>query len=732
MNAFEQWEAANNAYLGAALADIRARLDRLAVRRENGNAASAAPDRAETTTAQLATGTDETDDARIGAQRAPSASTAPPSRPSWLGRMFSRAQTLPAVASVIAHPAAADIAPPIVETAAPPSTDTAPAPAIALLAERLGLSEFERNVLLLCAAMELDTRTGAACARAQGDPARPYPTFGLAMALFDRTAWEAMSPERPLRYWRLVEINQAATQPLIASVLRADERIVNYIKGVNYLDDRLSALLSAPADPAPPLPASQQLVADDIVEALHAAAANGALPVVQLVGGDSASKGLVAQTVGRSLGLTVHRIGADALPSGLADRETFVRLWQRESALMPIALHVDAADTDRLGAQAAAIAHVLARIGGLVMLDVREPWANAAWEALLFDVAKPTAAEQKAVWADALDAVSAASPARLAAHFNFGVATVRRLASDAVAVAKDHPETIERVLWSKCLARARPALDQLAQLVDAKARWDDLELPAAEKALLRQIADQVEHRATVYDDWGFRARMNRGLGISVLFAGESGTGKTMAAEAIANELGLLLYRIDLSGVVNKYIGETEKNLRRVFDAAEDGGSILLFDEADALFGRRSEVKDSHDRYSNIEVNYLLQRLEAFRGLAILATNMKNALDPAFARRLRFIVRFPFPGQAERKAIWQGAFPASVGIDALDFEQLARFNLSGGCIHNIALASAFLAAGAKSRVTMSLVLEATRNELRKLDRPINEADFRRLASVPGAA
>src|SRR5205085_2274572 len=211
-------------------------------------------------------------------------------------------------------------------------------------------------------------------------------------------------------------------------------------------------------------------------------------------------------------------------------------------------------------------------------------------------------------------------------------------------------------VWDACLASTRPRLDVLAQHIRPKATWDDIVLPEAELSLLRQIAGQVGHRHTVYEEWGFAAKRTRGLSINALFAGDSGTGKTMAAEVIANELRLNLYRIDLSAVVSKYIGETEKNLRRLFDAAEDGGAILFFDEADALFGKRSEVKDSHDRYANIEINYLLQRMEIFRGLAILATNVKSALDTAFVRRLRFIVDFPFPGLVERKAIWRGVFP----------------------------------------------------------------------------
>ena len=260
-------------------------------------------------------------------------------------------------------------------------------------------------------------------------------------------------------------------------------------------------------------------------------------------------------------------------------------------------------------------------------------------------------------------------------------------------------------------------------MIDPKATWDDLELPDREKQTLHQIADQASVRMTVYDDWGFRDKMNRGLGISVLFTGESGTGKTTAAEVIASELDLLLYRIDLSAVVNKYIGETEKNLRKLFDAAEAGGAILFFDEADALFGKRSEVRDSLDRYANIEINYLLQRMETYRGLAILATNAKSALDGAFMRRLRFVVDFRFPGVAERTAIWQKVFPASSPVSGLDYDHLATFSLAGGSIHNIAVNAAFLAAKSGTAITMPMVFEAMRTEFGKLGRPVNEADFR---------
>jgi len=282
-------------------------------------------------------------------------------------------------------------------------------------------------------------------------------------------------------------------------------------------------------------------------------------------------------------------------------------------------------------------------------------------------------------------------------------------------------DRFETHLWRACRSQARPQLRDLAQHITPVATWDDLVLPNLQAQMLREMAVHVRRRMQVYETWGFAARSSRGLGISALFAGPSGTGKTMAAEVLANALDLDLYRIDLSRVVSKYIGETEKNLARVFDAAESGGAILLFDEADALFGKRSEVNDSHDRYANIEVSYLLQRMEAYRGLAILTTNRKSALDEAFLRRLRFIVSFPFPDATQRAAIWQHIFPSETPTDGLDFDTLARLNVTGGAIRNIALGAAFRAADAGTPVQMAHVVQAARTEYAKLERSFTDIE-----------
>ena len=285
----------------------------------------------------------------------------------------------------------------------------------------------------------------------------------------------------------------------------------------------------------------------------------------------------------------------------------------------------------------------------------------------------------------------------IASQFSMGLPAIRSVAAEALARAAASPgKDVADAAWHACRARCRTKLDGLAQRIEPAAGWNDLVLPDPQMQLLRQIAVHVRHRATVYDAWGFAAKSSRGLGIAALFAGASGTGKTMAAEVLAAELRLDLYRIDLASMVSKYIGETEKNLRKVFDAAEESGAILLFDEADALFGKRSEVKDSHDRYANVEVSYLLQRVEAYRGLAILTTNLKSAIDSAFLRRLRFVVQFPFPDVAQRAEIWRRVFPKETPTEGLDVTKLAKLNVAGGNIRNIALTAAFLAAQSGGR------------------------------------
>jgi ATPase family associated with various cellular activities (AAA)/Winged helix domain, variant len=622
---------------------------------------------------------------------------------------------------------------------------TEPPPAAVILRERLGLSRFEEQIILFCAAFELDTKIAALCARAHDDAHKPYPTFALAMAMLDEPAWDALSPQRPLRYLHLVEINQPPSQPLTASALRADERILNFVKGLNEFDDRLMPIIAAVDAPDIDLPPSQQAVADEILRDIGystQSAPEMRPPLIELTGIDGVSKQLVASKVAAEFQMNLYRLPAEALPANAAELETLARLWQRETLLKPVALYLDASDSGNESSAGDSLRRFSAGCAGLTFLDTRAAWNVTGNKVSVFDVSRPTTAEQKEAWASQLDAALndideeentvksfeanrekiESLPTLLANQFNLSLPVIHRIADGALAREPDS-SSLGEVVWEMCLASSRPHLDTLAQRIEPKAKSGDLVLPEQELELLNRIAEQVRNRGTVYDTWGFRERMNRGLGISALFAGESGTGKTMAAEVIANQLRLNLYRIDLSAVVSKFIGETEKNLRRLFDAAEDGGAILFFDEADALFGKRSEVKDSHDRYANIEINYLLQRLESYKGLSILATNMKSSLDAAFMRRFRFIVDFPFPGTPERRQIWEKVFPPKTPNKGLNFERLAQFNLSGGSINNIALNAAFLAAKLEPPViTMEVIFDAMQTELRKIGRPVNQRDF----------
>jgi hypothetical protein len=702
MTGTDAWLRSNDEYLAAAVASLHARL-----RREAQAASPAAP----------------------GAPPAPTSLTivrpaAAPTR-SWLGRLLRPQPEVEDPGTDAANERHAQAAATAAEPA-PPSPASGEPPAALTLQKLLGLTPFELDVLLLCAAMELDTRTASLCAQAQPD-ARPQPTFALALAIADEPSWEALSPERPLRYWRLIDIAAAEDQPLVSSPLRADERIVNYLKGLHHLDDRLSAYLTpVPIPPADQvssgLSVAQRDQANEI--AAHVRATGDAPVVIQLAGPASESKTLIAAEAARQAGFALYRLNAAALPSSASELNTWIRLWQRETVLLPVALVLDAGDRDeRAAADGAppAAARFLSQVDTLVFLLCREPWGQLGGDAVIVQVARPSPAEQAAAWTEALGGAeaAAASASRLASQYDLELPDIRRLAARQQTLGR----TTLDDLWEACLAHSRPGLDLLAHRIDARATWDDLVLPDETLRLLHEIADQVRHRLQVYDAWGFRKRMSRGLGISVLFDGESGTGKTMAAEVMANELSLDLYRIDLSAVVSKYIGETEKNLRRVFDAADNGGGILFFDEADSIFGKRSEVKDSHDRYANIEINYLLQRIESYAGLAILASNMRSAIDQAFVRRLRFIVKFRVPGPVERQRIWAHAFPPDTPVEMddpderLDFERLARVNLTGGSITNVAVNAAFRAAAAGTKVTLSQVTSAIQTELKKADRAV---------------
>ncbi|MFI5177526.1 MAG: ATP-binding protein [Vicinamibacterales bacterium] len=599
--------------------------------------------------------------------------------------------------------------------------------ALDVVCEVFALTPFARDLLVLCAGVELDSGFASLCAAAQGDAARACPTFSLALAALSAPHWSALVPAAPLRRWRLVEVTRG---PLLTqSALRIDERVLHYLAGVQYADERLAGLIEFVPDSDDLVPSHQALVRQ-IVAAWSQGAQGRQSPIVELCGADAADARAVAASACAAGGAHLAVVRASALPAAATDLDDFARLWGREAALSNCALLVEYRDYDASDASRTnGVSQLVDALNTPVLLSASDRLLLDRRSVLRFAVQKPTAREQHALWQTALKDTPFTPNGEvdaMVAQFNLNrqhvlaarTEALASLARDGGAGTRDGREA----LWDACRTQARPRLESLAQRIEPAATWSDLVLPELAVQAVRDIAAQVRRRATVYDNWGFAAKGTRGLGISALFSGGSGTGKTMAAEVLAHELRLDLYRIDLSAVVSKYIGETEKNLRRVFDAADEGGAVLLFDEADALFGKRSEVKDSHDRYANIEVSYLLQRMEAYRGLAILTTNLKSAVDTAFLRRIRFIVQFPFPDAAQRAEIWRRVFPADTPTERLDHDKLARLNVTGGSIRNIAMNAAFFAADAGEPVRMRHLLRAAQSEYTKLEKSLTDAEI----------
>ncbi|MGP3982003.1 ATP-binding protein [Streptomyces sp. KR80] len=585
-----------------------------------------------------------------------------------------------------------------------------------------GLSSFEREVILLAAAAELDPSTGSRCAAASGDPDRAYPTLSLALAALAEPHWSALTPVAPLRRWRLVELDDETR--LTTSRLRLDERILHFLLGSPYLDARLHGQLRRATVPDE-LPPSYDLAANRVAAGWAAGSRPDAPLLVELVGGDLRTRADIAAAAAARSGLGLYSMSAEDVPTDAAERDRLARLWQREAILLPAALLLEVGELDR--EQHAATEAFIAGAGVPLVVSSPDPRQTDRPRGARVTVPRLDDEEQLGLWAGAfaeLPEIGEGELRSLVAQFELPPHVVR---SAAAAVHRDLADEdqldVAGLAWRAGLHEARIGMDELGRRIEPEAGWDDLVLHERQTSILREIVAHVRQRATVHQQWGFARTLRRGLGVTALFAGGSGTGKTLAAEVMAKELGLDLFIIDLSQVVSKYIGETEKNLRKVFDAAERGGALLLFDEADALFGKRSEVKDSHDRYANLEVSYLLMRMEAYRGLAILTTNMKKALDSAFMRRIRFVVDFPFPAEHERAEIWRRVLPPQAPVKDVDPELLAQLTVAGGSIRNIALSGAFLAAEEGDPLQMRHMLAAARTEYLKLERSLTPSEVR---------
>jgi hypothetical protein len=593
------------------------------------------------------------------------------------------------------------------------------------------LTPFERDVVLLCLAPSLDTSFERIYGYLHDDATRNYATPSLALSLLlgpgddAGAAWHSFQAHSSLRHFNLVVTGEETN--LAALPLRLPERIAAYLQGFNRLDSELA--LSAEAVAPVRIAGAQSELAGRLAAWAGEGLGRGERPRLNLVGRKNAGRREIAAEVCQRLGLSLFAFDWRRLS---AARPEIFRLIEREAVLLQFAVLLEP-EPDPADVASRRLLEDLARSWKVFMIVAsEETWP---FESAVLAVRAPKAGttEQGLLWREALGRHAWGDVDRLVEQFDLGPALIERAARQASEQAAlrsgGSREIAGEDLWRACLSLSGSGLEGMAQRIESCHNWDDIVVPSDIRRLLEEIASQVANRAVVYRDWGFGKKLNRGRGISALFSGASGTGKTLAAEVLANHLRLELYRIDLSSVVSKYIGETEKNLRRVFDAAESSGAILFFDEADALFGKRSEVKDSHDRYANIEIDYLLQRMEEYRGLAILATNMKAHMDTAFLRRLRFVVEFPFPDAGHRRRIWEKVFPPETPRNGIRFDLLSRLEMPGANIRNIALNAAFLAVSEGKPVDMRHLTRAAHVEYAKEERVMSHPELDAFRTEP---
>ncbi|NET68724.1 MAG: ATP-binding protein [Moorea sp. SIO1G6] len=602
--------------------------------------------------------------------------------------------------------------------------------ALAQLCDKFHLTPIERDILLMCAGMEIEPMFPSLCAKAQkNSPNKNFPTLSLAFDALPGPNWRVLSPQRPLLYWQLLQIEPGLI--LTKSPLQIDQRILCFLLGEYATDEELAGKIKPILPQTNPLflPPSRSIVVEQLISIWSGGEGTNSYPVVQLSGSDRSTKYQIASATCQGLGLKLQTLDPAALTTNPQFVYQLAKRWQREALLSNSVLLIDwdSYNFTEPGRELALSQFININNTPLILssndrkIDCQRTLVN-------FDIPPLSHQEQYDLWEYHLGSAAAelnGQIKRIAVQFNLNHATIQS-ACDQFKIKnsklkiQESPHSTQ--LWDFCRHQARNQLEHLAQPINATATWEDLVLPTPQRLQLGDIATHLLHRFKVYQEWGFAHKGDRGLGISALFYGASGTGKTMAAEVLANEFRLSLYRIDLSRVVSKYIGETEKNLRRIFDCAETGFAILLFDEADALFGKRTQVKDSHDRNANIEVSYLLQRMEAYQGLAILTTNFQSALDSAFQRRIRFVVEFPFPVPEIRTQIWQRIFPTQTPTQNLNYQKLGQLNVAGGNIRNIALNAAFFAAAADEAVNMELIYEATKREYQKLKKMLTNEEI----------
>jgi SpoVK/Ycf46/Vps4 family AAA+-type ATPase len=623
---------------------------------------------------------------------------------------------------------------------------------------RFGLTPFDTGVLLVCLAPELDLNYEKLYAYLQNDVTSKRPTIDLVFRLFCETmsqrvqARERFTGQAPLFKHQLVSLNgeENSSQSFLSRPLKLDERIVRYLFEIDVLDEAIapfsrvvtpSAVLEEVLLPAQEKASLINLFAS-VVRLGEWREKDSARGLV-FYGTAGVGKKYTAEALCGSAGLDLLVVNlAHLLASGHPVAALIARLF-REAQLRGAAIYLDSAEAlmvEQEPSQHArrALLQAMETFHGIVFFGSSRPWKTLTPQEARYlvnvEFPWPDFDARTKLWREligqqsSLGSMPESEIETIAGKFKFTASKIHQAIAEtnhnALMRQQSSTEVTVEELYRACRSQSTTNLENLAQKIKPLYTWDDIVLSRDTLQHLREICLHVKHRQKVFAHWNFDKKISLGKGTSALFAGPPGTGKTMAAEIIANELGLDLYKIDLSTVVSKYIGETEKNLSRIFQEAEQSNAILFFDEADALFGKRSEVKDSHDRYANIEINYLLQKMEEYEGIVIMASNFQKNIDEAFTRRLRFIVEIPLPDRNYRARIWRNIFPAETPCTKdIEFDFLAgKFEISGGHIKNIALSAAFLAAENSGVVSMKHIIHATKREFQKMGRMYVKSDF----------
>lgn len=617
--------------------------------------------------------------------------------------------------------------PPVFEKVDTPIEISAP---ISRLGELYGLHQFELEVLAVALAPEFDTRYERVFGFLQDDVNRTRPGIDLVLRVLGAPpeARAAFEPNSRLLRNRIIRLTGDENSSFLRRSVVPDSRIAALAAGDAGIDPRIASFVCLVA----PEPVRKQVPDAGLLRIFRAASQRQIKVVVHLQGPNEEEKRAVAVATAAELKAPLLIVELDRAASVVTDMREWLRDVSREAFLQDAILY--RAGLDKIADEQirSTILSDLANDRGVSIISGSGPWQpenSGLTGVMTIPFAPPDWAGRRSAWQSVLSEhhmrVRGTSLDLLAECFRFDKTQIRDVAGTAENLAVYRSQALRSEhLFEAARLRSGHELGALARKVTPVYDWDHLVLQADALAQLREICGRVKRRHHVIGKWGFGVKLSGGKGVNALFYGHSGTGKTMAAEVIAKELQLDLFKIDLAGVVSKYIGETEKNLDRIFTAAETANAILFIDEADALFGKRSEVKDSHDRYANLEISYLLQKMEAYEGVAILATNLRQNLDDAFVRRLAFMVAFAFPDEASRRKIWGGIWPAAAPLSSdVDLDYLAAtFTLSGGNIRNVALAAAFQAAEANTAITMRLVLEATRREFQKLGKTFGTGEL----------